>query len=95
MFNHSILQHLEKAIFCWTLIVFHASWPGWSQLLSEGHAPKIQREEIQCFELRHGVPVGRGTRRARLNVSTPVVNSDRPLTQRRGPAGCVPALLWR
>ena len=48
---------------------FHPAWPQWQQLLTAGHIPKIQREEIQCFELRSGEPVGRGARRARPHSS--------------------------
>lgn len=42
----------------------HPSWPTWTELLHGGQTPKIQREEIQYFELRQGKPVGKGVRRA-------------------------------
>ena len=63
-FTTSSEGHFLLSIDC-----FHPSWPSWQTLLQAGHVPKIQHEEIQCFELRQGVPVGRGARRARAHSS--------------------------
>ena len=56
---------------------FIEHWPSWHQLLQQGHCPKIQHDEVSMFELRKGVPVGKGVRRiqaqGRDRVRTPVL----------------------
>ena len=62
-------QESQEGHFLLSVDNFHPAWPQWQQLLTAGHIPKIQHEEIQCFELRSGEPVGRGARRARPHSS--------------------------
>lgn len=57
---------------------FASTGPTWQQLIDAGHVPKIQHDEIQCFELRSGVPVGKGARRARSH-SSHVAAVQRPI----------------
>ena len=43
---------------------FQPSWPCWQNLLEHGHQPKLVHEEVRMFELRQGVPVGKGAKKS-------------------------------